>query len=94
MNASGTREQIPGDLSSTALVRKDDRIMSIKITPQTDNTGDMMHWGSISVTTAYGERIPKGVSTTINFDPSTMKFSDMYMDADASGDAASWVVVF
>ena len=94
VNTGGTAEQITSDLASTAVVRASLRIISIEITPRPSNTGDAMYVGTSSVTTSYGKRIPKGASHTINFEPTTEKFSNIYMDADSGGDKADWVVIF
>ncbi len=67
VNAGGTRELITGDLSSTSTVRATNNILSIEITPRSDNTGAAMYFGTVSVTTSYGSRILKGVSKFINF---------------------------
>ena len=43
------------------------------------------------MTRAYGDRLPKGVAKTIDFDTGAINVADIYMDADTDGDSADVV---
>ena len=94
VTVGGTAERITGDLASDAIVRASTRILSIEITPRSTNSGAAMYVGTSGVSTTYGKRILKGVSHTINFEPTTEKFSNIYMAADGGADKADWTVIW
>ena len=50
-----------------------------------------MYWGRSNMTRAYGDRLPKGVAKTIDFDTGAINVADIYMDADTDGDSADVV---
>ena len=94
MTVDGTTsaKQIVLDLKSDSFVRATgptSKITAMKITPWATNQGDAAYWGRSNVTTTYGDRLPKGVSTDIEWDGGTIDVSDVYMAFDVGGDKAS-----
>ena len=94
VTVSSGAKRITADLKTDATVRSGDHISSIEITPRSDNIGAAMYFGRSNVTTAYGSRILKGVSKTINLDEGADAFSTFYMASDSGDDKADWVVIW
>jgi hypothetical protein len=92
--SAGTPQQLSSSLAANSFVRASgatSRVTTVQITPRSDNTGTAMYWGRSNMTRAYGDRLPKGVAKTIDFDTGAISVADIYMDADTDGDSADVV---
>lgn len=90
----GTALQLSSSLVSNAIVRASQKIISLEVTPREGNSGVSMYLGTVGVSNTNGRQILKGVSHSVNLDPTTMKFSNWYADADSGGDEIDWEVLW
>ena len=83
---------IPTAGSAVQISNTSDRVKSISVQGDRDNTGNV-YFGVSDVSATNGWEMAPGEDKTVNFGEGSVLFSKFYVDAATNGDDVNWSVI-